>query len=106
MKAPLHPLINSSRSIIQPVTTHGPEPVGQAAAADDSSKTLMAGSERDHRAPPPPLQEAVEAEGNAVPYSGGDRRYKNRRHSSQTTTLDTRKEGMDRRKKGRISLKV
>jgi hypothetical protein len=45
-------------------------------------------------APPPPT------------YTGEDRRKNDRRKSALTTTLDTRKSGPDRRKAGRISLKV
>ena len=39
-------------------------------------------------------------------YTGEDRRKNSRRKSALTTTLDTRKSGIDRRKTGRISLKV
>jgi hypothetical protein len=42
----------------------------------------------------------------AVLYVGEDRRKKNRRSGALPTTLDTRKGGIDRRTKGRISLKV
>lgn len=42
----------------------------------------------------------------AVPYTGDERRTMNRRRSALPTTLDTRKTGLERRRTGRISLKV
>lgn len=105
MKVPLHPLANASRSIIKPVNVESPEAVGPATATDDSTTGHMLNSAHEHPAQPPPLADAPEAKADD-PYAGGDRRHQNRRGSLQQTTLDTRKEGMDRRLQSRINLKV
>lgn len=58
----------------------------------------------------PPLPRAARAwaatPGSEVPYSGEERRKQERRRADRPTTLDTRKDGPDRRVAGRISVKV
>lgn len=54
----------------------------------------------------PVAPRAQEVDGELLSYVGEDRRKQNRRRGPLPTTLDTRKDGIERRRQGRISLKV
>ena len=105
MKARLQSLISSSLSIVKPGPTRNPEPVGPAAAVGDGTTAPMTGSGHE-KEPLPTVPELAKGEAGQDPYVGDDRRKKNRRNCALPTILDTRKDGMERRKQGRISLKV
>lgn len=82
-----------------------PEPVGPAAAIGDGSSVPAGGFQRNGEPTQPEPKKSVYEEA-AIAYVGEERRKNNRRNGTLPTTLDTRKGGIDRRKKGRISLKV
>jgi hypothetical protein len=79
-----------------------PGAVGQAAAMGDATDSPRRSSQHKVEARYRLVVDAAEPS----PYSGEERRKTDRRTSAFATTLDTRKSGPDRRKAGRISLKV
>lgn len=94
-------------TVLSPTDTppsRNPDSVGQVVSMGDATSAPARSSQQQvtqaavykaiQKADPPPL------------YTGEDRRKNDRRKSALTTTLDTRKQGIDRRKTGRISLKV
>jgi hypothetical protein len=105
VKARLQSLISTGLSIVKPGPARSPEAVGPAAAVGDGTTAPMTGSGHE-RELLPTEPEPAEGDGGQSPYMGDDRRKKNRRRGALPTTLDTRKDGMERRKQGRISLKV
>jgi hypothetical protein len=83
--------------------SRNPDAVGQVAAAGDATGAPR----RNPEAETLPRFRAVARQYEFVPpYTGEDRRRKERRASTLPTTLDTRKSGPDRRLASRISLKV
>jgi hypothetical protein len=92
-------------STVKSVPARNSEPVGPAAAIGDGAN-VPAGELRRNGEATQPQPTKPEHEEAAVAYVGEDRRKKNRRNGALPTTLDTRKGGIDRRTKGRISLKV
>jgi hypothetical protein len=106
VKARLQSLISTGLSIVKPGPARSPEAVGPAAAVGDGTTAPMTGSGQHEKEPLPTVPEPAKGEAGQDPYVGDDRRKKNRRRGALPTTLDTRKDGMERRKQGRISLKV
>lgn len=69
--------------------------------------TTLAGTPQGRQPPLPRAARArTAAAGEENPYSGEERRKQERRQAARPTTLDTRKDGPDRRMAGRISVKV
>jgi hypothetical protein len=105
VKARLQTPVGTVPSTVKSVPARNSEPVGPAAAIGDGASVpageLQRNGEASQREPTKPVHEKA-----PVPYVGEDRRKKNRRSGALPTTLDTRKGGIDRRTKGRISLKV
>jgi hypothetical protein len=104
VKARLQTSIGGAATV-KPVPARIPEPVGPAAAIGDGSNVPAGELQRNGEATRPEPPKSVHEEA-AAPYVGEERRRKNRRSDALPTTLDTRKGGIDRRTKGRISLKV
>jgi hypothetical protein len=105
VKARLQTPIGAGPSTVKLVPARTPEPVGPAAAIGDGSN-VPAGDLQRHGEPTPHKAPKSGYEEAPVAFVGEDRRKKDRRNGALPTTLDTRKGGIDRRTKGRISLKV
>lgn len=83
--------------------TPNPGAVGQIAAMGNATDSPRRGSQKLVEAR---YRQAVRPADPAQPYSGEERRKTERRQNAHPTTLDTRKSGPERRRDGRISLKV
>jgi hypothetical protein len=105
VKARLQTPVGAVPASVKPVPARSPEPVGPAASIGDGSSVPTSEFRQNGEAVQPESPKSVYLEA-AIPYVGEDRRKNNRRSGILPTTLDTRKGGVDRRKKGRISLKV
>jgi hypothetical protein len=69
--------------------------------------TTLAGNPPGRQTPAPRAARAwAAAASDDTPYAGEERRKQERRRDERPTTLDTRKDGLDRRVAGRISVKV
>jgi hypothetical protein len=82
-----------------------PDSVGQVVSMGDATSAPVRASQQQ-ATPANAYKAAQKAEAPPPPYTGDERRKNDRRKSAITTTLDTRKSGPDRRKNGRISVKV
>jgi hypothetical protein len=105
VKARLQTPVGTVPSTVKSVPARNSEPVGPAAAIGDGANVPAGELQRNGEATQPKPTIPVHEEAT-VAYVGEDRRKKNRRNGALPTTLDTRKGGIDRRTKGRISLKV
>jgi hypothetical protein len=105
VKSRIHTTVGTAVSTVKSVLARSPEPVRPAAAVGDGTKLSAETSEPGDRQEQPD-QPGVAVVESAEPPVIDDRRKKDRRRGALPTTLDTRKGGIDRRTKGRISLKV
>ena len=84
--------------------SRSPDSLGQVVSMGDATSAPARGGPQ--QAVHPDVRKLYQKAEPVMTYTGEDRRKNDRRKSALTTTLDTRKPGIDRRKAGRISLKV
>jgi hypothetical protein len=108
MKARLLTFVARGTSTVKSSLTRAFEPVTQPAAIGDGASTpaeMQSNSgDEPKRAEDTAMADAQAGEGAIAPIE--ERRKNDRRRDNRATTLDTRKGNLDRRTKGRISLKV
>jgi hypothetical protein len=109
MKARLLTFIARGTTTVTSSLTRAFEPVARPAAIGDGASTPAEMQSNSGDEPKRPEETAIvdaQAGEGAIAPIEEERRKNDRRRDNRATTLDTRKGNLDRRTKGRISLKV